>query len=326
MHLEPENRGALQTLARNHGWIPADVEITDMEVAGAGNMNRVYRARLSNGTSIVFKQAVPFVARYPDIPAPIERLATEHAIYSTLGTHDKVASAMPKLLGYANDVHLLALEDLGPGADFTHLYQADADTPIVPLCELAAWLGELHSLDVDSSTTLANHSMRELNHEHIFEVPYFEDNGVTLSTALEEAACQLRHNEALMTRIKDLGDVYLHADGPSLLHGDFYPGSWVRDAQDNCRVIDPEFGFLGPPEFDVGVFRAHLLMASLGDEEAEQVLAHYTGRDGISWELVQGFAGAEVIRRLLGVAQLPVPDDDSLKLAWIEKATQWINV
>ena len=53
-----------------------------------------------------------------------------------------------------------------------------------------------------------------------------------------------------------VGDIYLSDDGGVLLHGDYYPGSWLKtDA--GFRVIDPEFCFLGPPEFDLGVLAAH---------------------------------------------------------------------
>jgi len=67
----------------------------------------------------------------------------------------------------------------------------------------------------------------------------------------------------LTLRAKELGDLYL-SDGPTLLHGDFYPGSWLRTTQ-GIRIIDPEFAFTGAAEFDVGVFAAHLAFTGLDD-------------------------------------------------------------
>ena len=59
--------------------------------------------------------------------------------------------------------------------------------------------------------------------------------------------------------VRELGALYLQ-DGTSLLHGDYFPGSWLQTAA-GVRVIDPEFCFFGPPEFDVGVLLAHLHLA-----------------------------------------------------------------
>jgi 5-methylthioribose kinase len=42
-----------------------------------------------------------------------------------------------------------------------------------------------------------------------------------------------------------------------------FPGSWLK-AADGLRVIDPEFCFLGDPEFDCGILAAHLMIAQCG--------------------------------------------------------------
>ena len=74
-------------------------------------------------------------------------------------------------------------------------------------------------------------------------------------------------------------------------------------------IIDPEFCFLGPAEFDVGVFVAHLLLAGKPLEYAFGVFACYDGPIGFSRHLALGFTGVEIMRRLLGVAQLPLRAD-----------------
>ncbi len=89
--------------------------------------------------------------------------------------------------------------------------------------------------------------------------------------------------------------------GATLLHGDFFPGSWLHD--DSAPwIIDPEFGFYGPPEFDVGVLLAHLNLAGQDDALSEHVWEAYAAPGGFDRSLAQGFAGIEIIRRLLGVS------------------------
>ena len=79
-------------------------------------------------------------------------------------------------------------------------------------------------------------------------------------------------------------------------------------------MIDPEFCFLGPPEFDLGVMVGHLHLAGQSGTLVDRVLARYDAERGTrpsdeSRDLVARFAGAEIMRRLIGVAQLPLAAD-----------------
>ena len=87
------------------------------------------------------------------------------------------------------------------------------------------------------------------------------------------------------------------------MHGDFYPGSWLEVAS-GIKIIDPEFGGLGDAEFDLGVFLAHLDLTKQDPKVAQLVQATYNlPLDG---DLVQQYRGVELLRRLIGIAQLPV--------------------
>jgi 5-methylthioribose kinase len=88
------------------------------------------------------------------------------------------------------------------------------------------------------------------------------------------------------------------------VHGDYFPGSWLKDG-DGVRIIDPEFGFLGEPEFDCGILAAHLTIANCGPASIAMVTASVTQRR-LDVPLVAGYAGVEIMRRLIGVAQLPL--------------------
>ncbi len=135
-----------------------------------------------------------------------------------------------------------------------------------------------------------------------------QDTGVTW---------QLRNN--LPTAVIYTGAA-AHGSRPALLHGDYYPGSWLAHPRKGVMIIDPEFAFVGPPEFDVGVLLAHLLMAGYEQPEIVMQLGNYCSPPRFSQLLAWAFAGMEVIRRLLGVAQLPLAAPPELRCAWLQTA------
>jgi 5-methylthioribose kinase len=323
--------GPLTELARAQAWIEPTDQITKLAVAGDGNMNRVLRGYLASGDTRIFKQSLPYVAKYPEIPAPIERVEVEAAFYATIAAASRLAAATPNVLGYDRSNHLLCMQDLGDAHDFTYLYKTQtADQVGQSLGTLLGWLSELHSLQLTSTAAsrFANLPMRKLNHAHIFEIPFTANNGVSLSETMAEAATELRHDPTLSNKRAHLGQIYLGQSGPAsttcLLHGDFYPASWMINTLDQIFVIDPEFAFYGPAEFDVGVLLAHLTLTGGTQHTLNHCLEHYQPPAGFAVALAWQFAGIEVMRRLLGVAQLPLATDEPTKLAWLEQAHTWL--
>jgi 5-methylthioribose kinase len=149
--------------------------------------------------------------------------------------------------------------------------------------------------------------MRRLNYTHLFDFPLQPGNGLdldALTPGLQSEADRLCRNDAYVDAIHALGKRYLD-DGDVLLHGDFYPGSWIRTTG-GPRVIDPEFAFFGPAEYDVGVCLAHLLIAGYGEADRSSIMTGYTAPSGFDRDLAMQFAGMEIMRRLIGVAQLPL--------------------
>ncbi|MEL7263924.1 MAG: phosphotransferase, partial [Planctomycetota bacterium] len=116
--------------------------------------------------------------------------------------------------------------------------------------------------------------------------------------------------ESVESRISELEHRYLSpASKGHLLHGDYYPGSWLKTAN-GFRLIDPEFCFVGPPEFDLGVMAGHQILCGGEVDFVQEVLERYSecsaDKVPIDSMLLRGFAGVEILRRLLGVAQLPL--------------------
>lgn len=294
------------------------------ERAGDGNMNLALRVTLP-GRSVILKQGRPWVEKYDHIAAPWGRTLIEGRFYTLAAGAPGVSMRLPRLLDLDERNQILTLEDLGREGDFSSIYRADP-LPGSTLFELLEWLAALARVAVPTNLreAFANREMRALNHAHMFVVPLDEHNGLDLdgvTPGLAAAAGAVQCDREYTSRVARLGATYL-SDGPCLVHGDFFPGSWVR-TPDGVRVIDPEFCFLGSREFDYGVMLGHLALAAERREVAEQVLASAAAQrldDG----LVMGFAGAEIMRRLIGVAQLPLGCGIDVKRRMLDVSRQFV--
>lgn len=305
--LDPADLSGLSGYLRRLRVLGEEETIHAATKAGDGNMNVVVRAR-TDRRSLIVKQSRPWVERYPTIAAPWDRVLSESRFYQLASAHDAIAPRLPRLIEVDPEARVLVLEDLGEARDYSGAYRG-ARLPAADAGALAAWLAELHGavFAERSRASLTNLPMRRLNHEHLFRFPLDPTNGIDLDAitpGLRGAADELVGDPAYVNRVGALGDVYLGA-GASLLHGDFFPGSWLA-TDSGPRVIDPEFGFFGPGEFDVGVFLAHLYLAQQAEAVHSAVVDGYRPRGGFDWRRALRFCGVEIMRRLIGVAQLPI--------------------
>ena len=320
--LERQSNDALTAYLREQPWFGADEMVRTVEKPGEGNMNFVIRAT-TNRRSFVLKQALPYVYRYPQVAAPVARGKVEATFYRRVNDQPELTSCIPRLIGFDPQHHVLALEDLGTGVDFTFLYRTPEQITEEQLRQLLHFLSHLHRIKAEpnEARSLQNSDMRTLNHEHIFRYPYAEDNGLDLDTVvlgLQSVSRSYKQNDALKRRVAELGALYLRP-GDTLLHGDYYPGSWLR-VPPEVRVIDPEFGFFGVAEFDVGVMLAHALLTGGGVYTPERVMEGYKPTGNWDKPLAYAFAGAEVLRRILGIAQLPLRQTLDQRVALLERA------
>ena len=301
--------GAVEALMRGAGYLDEGETVASVEKAGEGNMNLTLRVTLGDGRSVILKQSRPWVEKYDAIAAPFDRAVVEGAFYDVAGGIDGVAAMMPELLGRDAETRTLLMEDLGAASDLTGWY-GKVEATDSDLSQIAGYARALHDATAGASSgespALRNLEMRQLNHAHIFEIPltdhgFFDFND--LESGLADAAKTLREDTAYVAAVKELGALYLRPDGEVLLHGDLFPGSLLRTG-DGLKVIDPEFCFFGPRAFDLGVFVAHLALAGQTFDSATRFLdAYASDRDE---RLLSRFAAVEVMRRLIGVAQLPL--------------------
>lgn len=316
----------IEAFLRAQDWLESGESLREATIAGAGNMNRVVRVR-TDGRSFILKQSYPYCAKFPEIPAPIERLATEVAFYEVAARSPILAAHMPRVLAFDATRWVAMIEDLGEGSDLLSLYAGDTlrDDELATLGALARALHGL-ALAPDESERLMNRAMRELNHEHIFDLPLRAGNGLDLDAVLPglaAVAADAKRDRRYVEGVAALGRLYLEADGPALLHGDYYPGSFLRTGR-GLALIDPEFAFPGPVEFDLSVLVAHLVFAGGEPEDVRRrVVAAYGAPADPA--LVGGFAAAELMRRTLGVSQLPVKADLDVRRGWVEQSRAWVE-
>jgi 5-methylthioribose kinase len=293
--------------------------IISLQKAGEGNMNLVFRVK-TNQRSFILKQAKPYVVKYPSIPAPLERIASENIFYKSIERNTFLKERSPKILDFVPEKHMLLMEDLGEIKDYTRLYkEPNIEEPI--LIELLAYLNQLHQIDGENFPD--NMAMRKLNHEHIFEIPFEEENGLDLNQiqpGLQELARPVQQNQQLKDKARELGKRYLQNTN-ALIHGDFYPGSWMV-CENGLKIIDPEFAFAGDPEFDLGILAAHLKLASV-DKDIYTLIQQYYCRP-VKMESIRQWEGVEIIRRLIGVAQLPLQKNIAEKEVLLKYATHQI--
>ncbi len=312
-------------LVRKNGWIAPDQEVLLIEKAGEGNMNFVVRVK-TQSSSFILKQSRPWVEKYPGIEAPADRIVAENYFYRAIEANTFCRESCPAIIGFDSSNFLLALEDLGAGADYTFMYRRNAEVADGQLRHLVMFLSALHNSELgDHQNFPPNNDLKKLNHTHIFHYPYLASNGFDLDaiqSGLQALSMPFKENALLKERLDHLGKIYLQV-GKTLVHGDYYPGSWLN-TPNGVKVIDPEFSCFGHAEFDLGVMMAHLLMARMPAARLNTLLADYKYPQGFDASLLKGFCGAEILRRIIGLAQLPLDLGIEEKSALLDVAGQYV--
>jgi len=324
--LDANKPKTLVSYLQRQQWLGLDETIVSFTKPGDGNMNYVLRVDTGRRTFIV-KQSRAYVEKYPQVAAPEKRVVTEGAFYERISTEKAVQKFMPKLMGIDIENNVMAIEDLGKANDFMILYNLQNQLEESELIALLNYLNGLHDSFQKTviDNELTNLELRKLNHEHIFHYPFLEDNGFDLNTiqdGLQELALPYKKDTRLKQQISLLGSLYM-SKGKYLLHGDYYPGSWLKTT-DGIMIIDPEFCYYGSREFDLGVLLAHLHLTNQNDHLHAVVVREYDAYSELNLDILNGFTGVEIMRRLIGLAQLPLSIDLKTKKQLLEFAKKLI--
>ena len=302
-----------------------------LERPGASNMNCVWRARLP-GRSLILKQARPWVEKYPAIAAPVERTEAEARFYHLAASDPALAARLPAVIDHDATSHVLVLADLAPAISLESCYTGSTRLATPELDDLAATMTRLHRVTLSGadSAGLRNHAMRTLNHAHIFDLPLRTDGPFdvfleSVTPGLANLSRELRSDADYVSRVTALGRRYLEHDHPHLIHGDLFLGSLLRASGGEIMLIDPEFSFGGEPEFDLGVFYAHLILSGHNDAILASWVAKTVATAGRDATLTRQYSGVEIMRRLIGVAQLPLTLTLSAKSALLTRSRELVG-
>ena len=324
--LDSDQLEALEVYLKSCSWLSQNQFIESVEKPGEGNMNYVLRVILQTRNSFIIKQSRSWVEKYPQIDAPISRILVEQAYYAAIENDPNLSSYSPRLIGFDQENYIMAMEDLGTTQDHSIAYQKDQSISMSMISEAVNYLNYLQNVEVEGIYPL-NMEMRRLNHQHIFYLPFLENNGFDLDQiqpGLQAVALEYQKDGQLRIKVEQLGETYL-AQGTVLLHGDYYPGS-LLDAQGKLKVIDPEFSFVGPVEWDIAIFIAHLYLTQAHQEVIDLAYSSYKKQATFDEHRFWGFVGTEILRRLIGLAQLPLEMSLEEKSELMSRAKDWIMI
>jgi 5-methylthioribose kinase len=313
------------------GFLPQN-EAVAVEKVGDGNINWVRRVRTGAGSWVV-KQARPALERFPEYRASTERIVIEARFYETVAPWDR-DRLCPRVEHFDPVQRVLILEDLG---DAERLDAALArGAPVADAArQLARFLGAVHRATADGGLAdrFVNDEMRRLHGEHIFRLPYRE-NDFPLSDAVAARAAALRGDEALVATLDAAYARYLEPRG-CLLHGDVQPAN-VLLGPAGPRLLDAEIAHVGDPAFDLGQLLGHLLLPAAARGRADAALpaiaaAWHAYTD--AWQGERPFpladaarhGGIELLRRTIGAARVPAVASDAASLAVIDAGLTWIR-
>ncbi|XP_052262881.1 methylthioribose kinase-like isoform X1 [Dreissena polymorpha] len=291
--------------------------------------------------SVIVKHSLPYIKCLgPGFPCSEARTAVEYQ--ALVKFHTLSPGSVPTPYLYDQGIHSMFMEDLrGYKVMRTELMEGAVKMPW--MSNVAIHLADIHKqthlavIGQEALTTLAkqfeNTDMVTLTKQYVFTFPFLrEGTNNRCSQEIAEHLDRIYADEQVTSTANRMLKLFLEKK-ECLLHGDLHTGSIMVDAE-HARMFDVEFAFVGPASFDVGMLLANIifeyyrhmsietnndehrqfayLMIDAGKELVSVYLEHmtaFTGLDRATYienlvSEVAGFAGCEIIRRLVGAAHV----------------------
>lgn len=256
------------------------------EEIGDGNLNLVFRIKDDeSGTSVIFKQALPYVRVVGDgWPLSLDRARIESE--ALLQAADVCPGLVPEVYSYNAELALIVMEDLSD-----HIILRKGLTQGIRYENLARDIGTYmaRTLFYTSDLYLAagvkkakqvqfhNPDLCKITEDLVFTHPYMDASTNNIPGPIRSfIESFLWADDELKQEVAKLKHSFL-TKGQALVHGDLHTGS-VMVTKESTKVIDPEFAFYGPIGFDVGAMIANLLLnycAQPGHEQDREKREEY---------------------------------------------------
>ena len=332
--------------AKHHQLLTGEI---DCEEIGDGNLNYVFRLVNAQGDSIIIKQALPYAKVIGESwPLTLQRATIEA---ETLKKHGEfVPDYVPQVLHTDAVLAITVMEDLShltiardgliAGQHYAYLAKHIGEYLAATLFFTSDFA--LHPFEKKRlQVAFFNPELCKITEDLIFTDPYYDAPTNDFEEGLRSSVEALWQDNNLQREVAKLKRHFL-TQAEALVHGDLHTGSIFVDAQ-TTKVIDPEFAFYGPIGFDVGQVIANFTFQWLTrqGEDRQKIAAdittvwqvfdatyrqlfmehyeeHYAKVAGYLDDHIAdifsdtlGYAGAELIRRTIGLAH--VKDLDSIE-------------
>ncbi|QNP73662.1 S-methyl-5-thioribose kinase [Streptomyces roseirectus] len=324
-----------------------DLGDIDVREVSDGNMNRVFLASSADGSrSLAVKQALPWVrVAGPSWPMNPDRADAEARAYEQVA---KVApDKIPAIHGYDPENFALVMEDMSDLEVLRTLLNEGAPYGPDTSARIGEFVAQLTFTTSDFGMPSAERKaliaasvspeLCKITEDVVLSEPYIEHEHNHWLPELTDLAAAFRADAVLRTEVADLRHTFM-TSAQALLHGDLHTGSVMvgeRDGSPVVRVFDPEFSFVGPIGYDLGLYWANALVS---EERARELgrLTDHADQLRLSWEAFEsefrrlwptrvdgffddayldrflrrvwtesvGYAGTEIVRRIIGFAHL----------------------
>lgn len=250
----------------NLGGDPEQWKVTEV---GDGNLNMVFIVKGTKKTIIV-KQALPWLrAGGEGWPLSLSRAGFE---YKVLSQEAEFAGhrLVPEVYFYDEEMAVFAMEYLTPHVILRKELIAGKKFPNLAK-DVGTFLARtlFHTSDIGmpavkkkalTAEFSLNHELCKITEDLIFTEPYYnaERNNWTSPQLDEDVKKVWKDKEMIQVAMRYKYKFMTEAQ--ALLHGDLHSGS-IMVTENETKVIDPEFGFMGPMAFDIGNYIGNLLLA-----------------------------------------------------------------
>jgi 5-methylthioribose kinase len=240
---------------------------------GDGNLNLVFLVEGPQG-GVCVKQALPYVRLVGEgWPMTLKRAFFEHEYMREQAQH--VGRLMPQVYHYDPALYAIVMERLKPHIIMRHgliggqRYPAFVEHISEFMARSLFFTSDL-AMPAERKKALTalfcdNTELCKITEDLIFTDPYrVNERNRWTAPQLDGIAAEFRQDVPLKLAISRLKLKFLSAN-EALIHGDLHTGS-VMVTDEDTRVIDAEFAFVGPMGFDTGAVIGNLLLAYFSQE------------------------------------------------------------